>query len=217
MTVVGIVGDVAHNALTAPISGKFYVPHTQFHRQTGSALSTMTLTIRTGGDPLAMVDAIRAEVRRLDPNLPISDVRLMTQVVADSIGTTRFTGMVLVSFAVFALALAALGTYGLLAYFVSARAKEIGIRMAVGASRAQVMSYVLTRGARLILTGGAAGIVAALVATRLMTTLLHEVSPLDPLTFALAPAVLAGVGLVACAVPALRASRIDPTTAMRGN
>lgn len=215
LTIVGIIGNVTHNGVTAPIKEKFYVPHSQFHRATGNTLVNMTLVLRAEGDPLTLLAPVRAEVRHLDPNLPVSNVRPMSDAVSDSIGAARFAGTLLAAFASLALMLAALGTYGVVAYFVSRRTHEIGIRMAMGAGRARVMAHVIGRGSRLVALGLAAGIGGAMLATRTMTSLLHGVDALDPWTFAAAPALLLMVALAACLVPAIRATRIDPIRAIR--
>lgn len=216
ITVVGVVRDVKHNGLTGLVKEKFYVPHSQFHLASGSpAVATMYLAVRTSGDPMQLAGPIRAEVRRLDRNLPISDVRLMSEVVTSSIATARFTGFLLALFAALALTLSAIGIYGVLSYLVSQRTHEIGIRLAIGAGGGQILRMVLGHGLALSLIGVVVGLVAAVGLTQLMTGLLYQVRPLDPLTFAAVPVTLALVALVASYVPALRATRVDPLTALR--
>ena len=215
MTVVGLVRDVRHNGLTEIIKEKFYVPHSQFALATGSAPRNMTLVVRTGADPLALVGPIRSEVRRLDPALPIANVRTMAQVVNASLATPRLTSSLLAVFALVALALASVGVSGVLAYLVSRRRREIGIRLALGASRSNVLGLVIRRG---LLTAGfgiAAGALVALLLARLMEGLLYGVPPRDPVTFAAVAALLSAVALAASAAPALRASRVDPLDALR--
>jgi predicted permease len=215
MTVVGVVKNVRHNGVTAAVKEKFYVPAAQFALSSGFPARNMTLVVRASGDPLALVRPIRAEVRRLDANLPVANVRPMTAVVDTSLATPRLTGGLLSIFAGVALLLAAVGVSGVLAYLVSRRRREIGIRMALGASSADVVRLVLRRG--LLTAGGgiAAGLAAAFFLTRLMEGLLYGVAPRDPKTFAAATLILLGIALAASAVPALRAARIDPLVALR--
>jgi predicted permease len=215
MTVVGIVRDVRHNGITAAIKEKFYVPYTQFALQTGRPARGMTLVLRTDGDPLALAGPVRAEVRRLDPNLPVANVRPMAKVVDASMATPRLTGSLLTVFAALALSLAAVGVAGVLAYLVSRRRREIGIRMALGASRSAVMALIVRRGLATAGVGIAAGAVAAFFLTRLMEGLLFGVAPRDPMTFAVAVGALLAVAALASAVPALRAARVDPLEALR--
>ena len=215
MTIVGVVRNVRHNGVTAVVKEKFYVPHSQFALSTGGAPRNMTLVVRTGGDPLSLVGPIRAEVRGLDPRLPIANVRTMDQVVEDSLATPRLTGSLLSIFAGLALFLAGVGVAGVLAYLVSRRRREIGIRMALGASRGHVLALVLRRGVLYAAAGITAGVVAALFLTRLMGGLLYGIAPRDPLTFAVAALGLLAIATVASLLPALRASRVDPFEALR--
>jgi putative ABC transport system permease protein len=215
MTVVGVIRDERHNGVTAAIKEKFFVPYSQFALQTGRPARGMTLVVRTAGDPMSLAAPVRAEVRRLDPNLPVAGVRPMTKVVDASLATPRLTGSLLAVFAALALSLASVGVAGVLAYLVSRRRREIGIRMALGASRAKVMGLIVRRG--LVTAGGGilVGGIAALFLTRLMEGLLFGVAPRDPLTFAAAAGALLAVALLASAVPAMRAARVDPLEALR--
>jgi predicted permease len=215
LTVVGVVGDLRHNGVTEIIKEKFYVPHSQFHRSTGFAIQTMTLVVQAKESPGSLVSPIRSIVGELDPNLPVSAVRMMTEVVNDSIATTRFTGMILGLFAFLALALASIGVYAVLSYLVSRRAQEIGIRIAMGADTKDVLGLVIGKGFLVCAAGIGIGLAASLGLARLMSSLLHEVRPTDPATFLSVPAVLALVALAACFVPARRASRVDPVVALR--
>jgi len=215
MTVVGVIKDERHNGVTAAIKEKFFVPYTQFAIQTGRPARGMTLVVRTDGDPMALAGSVRAEVRRLDPNLPVANVRPMTAVVDASMATPRLTGSLLTVFAALALSLAAVGVAGVLAYLVSRRRREIGIRMALGASRGVVMGLIVRRGLTTAGVGIAAGAVAAFFLTRLLEGLLFGVAPRDPATFAMAAGSLLLVALLASAVPALRAARVDPLEALR--
>ena len=215
VTVVGVVADVRHNGITDVVKEKFYVPHTQWNKAVGFPIRGMTLVIRAGGDPWALVGPIRQAVRSLDPSLPVANVRLMDDVVGAALSTPRFTGILLGSFAVLALLLSAIGIYGVLSYLVSRRTREIGIRVAIGAGRAEVLRLILRNGISLALTGVAIGIGFALWASRLMSGLLHDVSPGDPVTFTAVGLLLTGVALIASLVPAWRATRVDPVVALK--
>jgi putative ABC transport system permease protein len=216
MTVVGVVNDVRHNGVTAAVKEKFYVPYAQFPQaHNGDAARNMNLVVRTPGDPLALVGPIRAQVRRLDPALPIAAVRRMTDVVDASLATPRVTGSLLSIFAALALCLAAVGVSGVLAYLVSRRRREIGIRMALGASRANVLGLVVRRGVAYSAAGIAAGIVAAFFLATLMHGMLYGVAPRDPATFAGVALLLLTISVLSSLVPALRAARVDPLEALR--
>jgi putative ABC transport system permease protein len=215
VTVVGIVADVRHNGITEPIKEKFYVPHSQWHRSTGFPVRGITLVIKTAGDPSSVAGAARQAVRALDPNLPVADVREMEQVVGAAMSTPRFTGVLLGTFAALALALSAIGIYGVLSYLVSRRTREIGIRVAIGAGRWEVLRLILGSGVVLAIVGVGIGTGVALWASRLMSGLLHDVRPFDPLTFAAVAAILTAVAALASLVPAWRATRVDPVVALK--
>jgi len=215
VTVVGIVGDVRHNELTGVVKEKFYIPHTQWHRSSGNPIRSMTLVLKTSADPASLTSPVRAELRRLDPNLPVADIRTMEDVVGSTLSTPRFTGMLLLVFALLALVLSAIGIYGVLSYVVSRRTREIGIRVAIGAGRLQVLQMVLGQGIALTLTGVVIGIGIAIWASTLMRDMLHGVKPGDPVTFAAVGAVLTVVAILASLVPALRATRVDPVIALK--
>jgi predicted permease len=215
VTVVGVVADVRHNGITDVVKEKFYVPHTQWNTAVGFPIRGMTLVIRAGGDPWALVGPTRQAVRSLDPSLPVANIRLMDDVVGAALSTPRFTGILLGSFAVLALLLSAIGIYGVLSYLVSRRTREIGIRVAIGAGRAEVLRLILRNGISLALAGVAIGIGFALWASRLMSGLLHDVRPGDPVTFTAVGLLLTGVALIASLVPAWRATRVDPVVALK--
>jgi putative ABC transport system permease protein len=217
ITVVGVVEDVRHNGITTTVKEKFYIPHAQFHLATGFAPQAMTLVIRTDGDPRELANPVRRAVAQLDPSLPVSGVRPMSDVVADTMAPSSFTGLLLAVFAVLAVVLAAIGIYGLLSYLVSQRTREIGIRMAIGASHRDVLSLVLRKGLLLTGCGVAAGLTLAFGATRLMQALLYGVGPLDLVTFLAVPAILLVVAVAASYLPAARAARVSPLLALRSD
>jgi putative ABC transport system permease protein len=216
VTVVGIVADERHNGVTGIVKEKFYIPHSQWHVVTGGGLvRSAYIVVRTTGDPLAIAGAVRNEVRTLDANLPVSNIRPMTAVVSTALATSRLTGFLMGAFAVIALTLAAVGIYGVLAYLVARRTHEIGIRLAMGADRSQVVGLVLKQALALTGSGIAAGLLAAFALLRVMQSLLYQVAPDDPVTFALVPIALVIVALAASAIPAFRATRVSPLVALR--
>jgi putative ABC transport system permease protein len=216
LTVVGIVADERHNGVTGIVKEKFFVPHSQWHIATGGNLiRSAFVVIRTTGDPMSVAGAARNVVRQMDPALPVANVRSMDEVVKAALATPRLTGLLLGTFAAIALALAAVGIYGVLAYLVSQRTQEIGIRLAIGADRSEVLRMILRQGLTLALAGVVVGVAAAFLLTRLMQSLLYEVRPADPVTFLTVPAMLIIVSLIASYVPALRATRVSPLIALR--
>jgi putative ABC transport system permease protein len=216
VTVVGIVADVRHNGITEVIKEKFYVPHAQWHRATGNPIRGMSLVIKTAQDPVTLAGPIRQQIKALDASLPVADVRPMAAVVAATLSTPRFTGVLLGMFACLALILSAIGIYGVLSYVVSRRTREIGIRVAIGAQRSQVMRLVLRDGLSLALIGVVIGVAAAAWASQAMRGLLHDVRPGDPATFIAVAVSLSAVALLASFVPAWRAARVDPVIVLKG-
>ena len=216
ITVVGIVADVRHNRITDLVKEKFYVPHRQWHVSLGNPIRSMTLVVKTSGDPTALTAAVRQQVRAIDPEMPVADVRTMSDVVDATLSTPRFTGVLLGTFATLALMLSAIGIYGVLSYVVSRRTREIGIRVAIGAQRAEVIRLVLRSGLSLALVGVVIGVAAAAWASQLMRGLLHDVRPGDPLTFLAVGVLLSAVAALASFVPAWRASRVDPVVVLKG-
>ena len=216
VSVVGIVADERHNGVTGIVKEKFYIPHSQWHVATGGNLvRNVFVVVRASGDPRSLAAPIRAEVRQLDPTLPVANVRTMNEVVNTALATPRLTGFLLGAFAVIALTLAAVGIYGVLAYLVSQRTAEIGIRLAIGADRSQVLRMILRQGLTLAAIGVLGGMAAAFALTRLMAGLLYQVRASDPFTFTVVPLVLLVVALVASYLPALRATRVSPVIALR--
>ncbi len=216
LTVVGMVADERHNGVTGVVKEKFYVPHTQWHVVTGgNPIRNVFAVTRTAGDPMQLAAAVRSEIRRLDSNLPVANIRPMSEVVSTALATPRLTGFLLGAFAAIALLLAAVGIYGVLSYLVSQRTHEIGIRLAIGADRRQVLGMILRQGIQLAGVGIAAGVGAAFALTQVMQRLLYEVKPSDPATFVSVALALLVVAALASCVPAVRAMRVSPVQALR--
>ena len=218
ITVVGIVADVRHRGLDQVPRSEMYRPHTQF-RYGGAnapAVSTMTWVVRTVGDPLAATSYARAAIAAVDPNLGISDVETMEQVVADATSDRRLNMLLFLLLGGLALALATIGVFGVVAYSVTQRTHEIGVRMAIGARSRDVARMVLRDGGQMAIAGVAIGLAIALAGARLIRGLLFGVSATDPLTFVTVGAGLLLVALLASYLPARRATRVDPMIALRG-
>ncbi|MGH9728895.1 MAG: ADOP family duplicated permease, partial [Candidatus Acidiferrales bacterium] len=207
--IIGGVGDVHGARLNAAPWPMIYWPYPEL------AYSGMTIVVRTKTDSLALVPSAREIVQSMDKDEPISNIATMDQLVSDSVARSRFTTILLAVFAALATVLACIGIYGVMAYATAQRRGEIGIRMALGAQRSDVLRLVLGQGTRLALAGVGIGIIAALALTRLMASLLYQVSTTDPVTFAAVVLLLVAVALVACYVPARRAMRVDPMVALR--
>ena len=212
--IVGIVGNIKDRGLDAGDRPELYVPYRQplFAQWT---VRPMYVVVRTDGDPIDLVSTVRREVARVDPDQPISDVRSMAERIDRSLTGRRFNATLLTLFAALALTLAAVGIYGLVAYAVTERTHEIGVRIALGATRTAVVAMVLRQGMVLAAIGAAVGVAAALGVVRLLSGLLFGVSPADPATFAAIPLLLLLVALAACYIPARRATRVDPMSALR--
>ena len=205
-----MVGDVRHLSLEAPEHRPMiYFPQ----RSTGSP--SMTIVLATNGDPAALTAPIRREVIALDPGLPLSSVRVMDDVVADAFTQRRFNVVVLGLFALAALVLAGIGLYGVMAYAVSQRNHELGVRLALGAQRGAVVRMVLGESLGLVLGGVVLGLGGALLLNGLLSTMLFEVRPNDPVALAGACALLVGIALLGSFLPARRAARVDPLTTLR--
>jgi predicted permease len=204
ITVVGIVGRVKQYALDADDRIALYLPHAQYPTR------AMSIVVRG-----ATAQTVRTHLRALDPDLPVYQVRTMDDRVAESLARRRFTLLMLGAFALLSLVLAAIGIYGVMSYLVTQGTKEIGIRMALGATAGNVFTFVLRRGMTIAAAGLAAGTLAAYPLTRLMQTLLYGVQPTDIATFAAAAAILTAVALIACYLPARRAAKVDPLVSLR--
>lgn len=211
LTVVGVVGDVRQTGLYEQ-KLEFYVPYAQDRR---SFMAPRDLVVRTKSDPAAIAAAVRQAVWTVDKDQPVSNVRTLDQVFAAAISQERFQALMLGLFAALALLLACVGLYGVISYAVVQRTHEIGVRMALGAQPVDVLRLVIRQGMTLTLAGLVVGIVAGTFVTRVLTDMLFGVTPRDPLTFAGVPVLLLVVALLACYIPARRATRIDPLTALR--
>ena len=215
LTIVGVVADVKQGGLDHKTGTEVYFLADQAQETVGGVARTMYLVLRTPRDPMGLAAAVRGEIRRLDPALPVAEVQSMTRVVYASVAQPRFIAFLVLIFAVVALSLAAIGTYGVLAYMVELRTREIGVRMALGAQAGQVLQMVLSQGAWLVGSGLILGVIGALALRRALASILFGVAPTDPTIFATVLLVLAVVGLLACYLPAQRATRVDPLVALR--
>lgn len=209
LEVVGVVGDMKFTSLETPADSTLYQPYQQ------AAWSAMYLVVRATQDPLNLVASVRAAVWSLDKDLPVARVRTMDQLISESVAQPRFRTWLIGLFGCAALLLAAVGVYGVVSYSVTERTREIGVRLALGASAGDVLRLIIGQGLRLAGLGVAVGIVGAFWLTRLLANLLFAVKPHDPLTFTGAAALLSVVVLAACYLPARRATRVDPQVALR--
>jgi predicted permease len=216
VTVIGIVANVRHNGITGQVKSKFYLPMAQFPTSTGNSPQRGgTIVMRTSGDPMQLASSLRSAAASVDREVPVAAIRPMAEVVDTALTAPRLTSQVMSAFAGVALALSALGLFGLLVYLVAQRTQEIGIRMAIGADTGMVVKFVFREGLRITLIGVAIGLVLSALAVRGVSSLLYGVMPWDPITWIVAPAVLIVVAAIACIVPALRAAAIDPLRALR--
>jgi putative ABC transport system permease protein len=211
--VIGVAGDVRQRGLEAPSNMAVYLPYRQ--DSTRRSLRSMVLFARTAGDPDGMARSIHADVRALSRDVPVQSVRSLHAIVQDTEAPRVFTLVLLCAFAAIALLLAAIGLYGVIAYSVSRRVREIGIRMALGANKGDILTSVFRHEGRWLLGGVAAGVVGAASLSRLIAGMLFGVAPGDPVTFAGVLGVLALVAVAACWAPARRAVRLDPVLALR--
>jgi putative ABC transport system permease protein len=207
--IVGVVRDVKHFGLDADTPPTMYFPMRQVPAR------GMDVVVRTWSNPSGLEPALRAEVWAADKNIPIANVTTMKDLVSSSITSQRFILLLLASFATLALILAAVGIYGVMSYTVTQRTQEIGIRMALGARMTDVLKLILRNGLMLTLIGVALGVALSFAVTRVMASLLFEVTPTDSITFITVSGVLVVVALVACYLPARRATKVDPMVALR--
>jgi putative ABC transport system permease protein len=213
VAVVGVVADVRQMGMDVPVKAEMYFPYRQI--KTHFWYAPRDLVLRTTGDPLSVAASVRQLIHEIDPDQPVSNVSSMEALLVEETGPRRLGMILLSAFAGLALLLASLGIYGVLSYFVAQQTPEIGVRMALGAQRSNILRLVLQKGLIWTLIGVAIGVGAALALTRFMASLLFEVSASDPLTFAIVPVVLIVVALLACYLPARRATKVDPMVALR--
>jgi predicted permease len=212
MTIVGVVPDVKHISLREETPPEIFVMYTQ--KQWPSMLN-MRVALRTKVDPASMTESVRVAIHSGDADLPLAKIATLTTLVNDSLSQPRFAMLLMGAFSLLALLLASIGMYGVISYSVAQRIQEIGIRMALGAKRRNVFGMVLGQGARLAGLGIAIGLLVALGVTRLMSSFLYGVQSTDPFTFAAVCLLLLATALLACYLPARRATRVDPMVALR--
>jgi hypothetical protein len=208
-TVIGVVGDVRNSALGQESPAVYYPAAARVWPR-------MDIVVKTTGEPTAIVGAVRQAVKQIDPDVPISNVRTESEYVSANAAQPRLNAVLLTVFSVIAIVIAAVGVYGILAYSVNQRMREIGLRMALGSSRAGVLRLVVREGMTVGLSGIAIGIAGALALGRTIASLVYNVRVYDPLTFVAVTLLLAVIALAACTVPAIKASRVDPQVALRG-
>jgi putative ABC transport system permease protein len=213
ITIVGVVTDVREMGVDQPVKGEMYLPYRQM--TTFPAYKPRDLVIRASGNPLELVAAVRREVHVVDFDQPVSNIATLDQLLDDATQSRRVGMMLLVAFAALAFLLAMMGIYAVLAYFVTQRRGEIGVRLALGAQPRAILSLVLKKGMGLALLGLVIGLMAAFILTRLMASLLFGVSASDPTTFAIISVLLMSIALFACYIPARRAMKVDPLVALR--
>jgi hypothetical protein len=209
--VIGVVGDIRNTSLRVAIEPAIFFTPTQF------PFRKMHIALRGSGDPTLLLGVLRDAVRRLDPTLPVADVRTMDRVLGTAVDPPRLVMLIMGIFAALALALAAVGIYGILSYAVTARSRELAIRVALGAEPGSVLGMVVREGLVLVVAGCAVGVLGAWIGGRSLAGLLYEVAPADPLTMVSVLGAVLVVGLVACLIPGRRASMTDPIGILRGD
>jgi putative ABC transport system permease protein len=219
--VVGVTRDVRHAGVHEAARPQMYIPYEQFlwsiPDSSGAVPRAMTVVLRTAGEPATATSAVRGVLKAIDADLPLAQVRTLEEVFARSVSTPRVTTLLLASFGLLALLLSTIGVYGVTSYAVTRRTNEIGIRVALGARVREVVSLIVVQGMRPAIVGAALGVGVALLGMRLMRKLLYDVSPTDPVSLALAALILLAVGLAANWLPARRAAKIDPVSALRAD
>jgi predicted permease len=208
-TIVGVVGNIRQEGITDEVTPEIYVPFAQM------GVNGMTLLVRTNTDPLAIARSVRSEVLAIDKNQPVYDVKTLAQRVNEAVAVSRSLMVLFAAFALLALVLGAVGIYGIVSYSVTQRTHEIGIRMALGARAAHVLSLIMKNGLTLVLAGIVIGVGSAIGLTRFLATLLFGVEPTDGVTFVIVSATFFVIAMVAALVPATRATRVDPVIALR--
>jgi putative ABC transport system permease protein len=209
MTIVGIAADVRHFGLDQPVGREIFRPYSQ------AVWPAMTITVKTSTPPLAAASMVKSALARIDPEQPVSRIRTMDDIVSESIGGRSFPMLLLTLFAAVALVLAAIGVYGVVSYLVSQRTREIGIRVALGARKREVVWLVVGRALAPVVAGLALGAMGGVLSARILATLLYGVSPSDPSVIAGIVAALGTTAMVASWIPARRAASVDPLVALR--
>jgi putative ABC transport system permease protein len=208
--IIGVVGDVRHESLDTESGPEYYVPYTQ------APEAFMNLVVRSSvTNPESLAPMVREAIKQTDKEQFVADIQPMTKLIADSVARRRFNTLLTGLFAVVALVLSSVGIFGVMNYTVAQRTQEIGLRVALGAQTRDVLRLVLGQGMQLILLGLAVGLAASFALTRVLAGMLYGVTPTDPLTFAAVSLLLAGVALLACYIPARRATKVDPLVALR--
>jgi predicted permease len=213
ITIVGVAGDVRQMGVDEPVKAEMYFPYQQSEEDV-AFYAPRDFVIRTSVDPLSVVAAVRNEIHQVDPEQPISNIRTMDEMLGEETASRRLGMTLLTTFAGLALLLATLGIYGVLAYFVVQHTQEIGVRMALGAQRSNILALVLKQGMALTLLGVVIGLAIAFAITRLMASLLYGISTTDPLTYGVIVLLLTTVAFFACYLPARRATKVDPMVAL---
>jgi predicted permease len=211
--VVGVVGDVRQMGLDAPVKAEMYFPHDQVADQPW--FTPRDLMVRTAGNPMALLPAIKREIRAVDADQPIALVRTLDEVLDEDVAERRLGTSLLLTFAITALVLASGGIYGVLSSLVAEATPEIGVRVALGATGRDVVGLILGQGMRLVLTGVAVGLLGALAMSRVLAGQLYGVAGADPMTIVVAATTICAVALLACVLPARKAANVDPLVALR--
>ena len=206
---MGVVSDIKSDGFDVATAPYIYVPEPQ------APAYGSVVYLRTAGDPGTLGQAIRREVQTVDPAVPVFSIRTMDDVVAKNLTARRFVLELVGVFAIIAFLLASIGIYGVMAYTFSQRVGEIGLRMALGAQRSDIFKIVLGEGMLIVVAGLGAGLIGSVMLTRFLETMLFDIKPTDPITFGALTTLLAAVALLACLIPARRASRVDPLVALR--
>jgi putative ABC transport system permease protein len=210
MTIVGIVGDIHHYGLSSEVSSEMYMPFAQ------KPQAEMTLVVRSASaNPMSLLPVIRREVEAIDKDQPVYGVKTMEHLLSDSVASERLSVTLLGLFAALAFLLACVGIYGVISYSVTQRTHEIGVRIALGASTTDILKLVVLQGMKMVVVGLVLGLIASFALTRVMASLLFNVSATDPATFILVSLMLAAVAFFASFIPARRATRVDPMVALR--
>jgi predicted permease len=209
LEIVGVIGDIRHEGLEATPEPELYINYLQ------NPPVAPFVVLRTSGDPAALIDTMRAEARAIDKDMPVYDIRTMDALRSETMAQRRFILVLVVAFGLLALALAAIGVYGVMSLVVSERTREVGVRLALGANPSTVLGMIVRQAVTLAGAGAAVGIAVAALLTPLMSSQLFGVAAIDPMTFAAVPMLLIAVATMAAVVPGLRAMRVDPMSALR--